>query len=324
MQIRINKYISESGYCSRREADKYIEQGAVKIDGKRAEVGSLVSSGQVVKVFNEVISGKAASIIIAYNKPVGIVSTTDPAERDNLVDAIGHSERIFPIGRLDKDSQGLLLLTNEGDIVNKILRVNNNHDKEYFVTVDKVLTPNFIKGMQGGVPILGVVTRKCEITQKGPTSFTIVLRQGLNRQIRRMCEYFGYNVTKLQRTRVMHIHLNNLKIGQYRNLTAAETEVLYKKISSSVKTEEASTGKSKPAGKSRSVNASSSSNTSISKERPRGAASKRTFGEAPSVDRSFGSRSSGGSSRSTRPSRSGGRPTTSHPKSKSGGSRRPR
>lgn len=250
MQIRINKYISESGFCSRREADKYIEQGAVTLDGKRVEMGAQVSPGQVVRVFGEIISGKAESIIIVYNKPVGIVSTTDPAERDNVINAIGHPERIFPIGRLDKDSQGLLLLTNEGDIVNKILRVNNNHDKEYFVTVDKPVTVDFIKRMQGGIPILGVVTRKCEITQKGTNSFNIVLRQGLNRQIRRMCEYLGYNVTKLQRTRIMHIHLNDLKIGQYRNLNPEEAETLYKNIANSVKTEEASAKKGKPARKS--------------------------------------------------------------------------
>lgn len=249
MQVRINKYISESGFCSRREADRYIEQGLVTIDGKKVEMGSQVSPGQVVRVFGEIIHGKMESVIIAYNKPVGIVSTTDPAERDNIVNAIAYPERIFPIGRLDKDSQGLILLTNEGDIVNKILRVNNNHDKEYFVTVDRALTPDFIKRMQGGVPILGVVTRKCEITQKSTNSFTIVLRQGLNRQIRRMCEYLGYNVTKLQRTRIMHIHLNDLKIGQYRNLTTDETEMLYKKIANSVKTEDASIGKSKTARK---------------------------------------------------------------------------
>lgn len=274
MQIRINKYISESGFCSRREADKYIEQGAVTLDGKKVEMGTQVLPGQVVRVFGEIISGKAESIIIAYNKPVGIVSTTDPAEKDNIVNAIGHSERIFPIGRLDKDSQGLLLLTNEGDIVNKILRVNNNHDKEYFVTVDKPVTADFIKRMQGGIPILGVVTRKCELTQKGTHSFTIVLRQGLNRQIRRMCEYLGYNVTKLQRTRIMHIHLNDLKIGQYRDLTPAETETLYKKIANSVKTEEASAKKGKPAGKS---NATAKNSTVTSKRvaAPKSAASKK-------------------------------------------------
>lgn len=245
MQVRINKYISESGYCSRREADKYIEQGQVTIDGKKAEVGSQVSIGQVVKVFGETISNSFTPIVIAYNKPVGIVSTTDRQERDNIIDAIGYTERIFPIGRLDKDSQGLILLTNDGNIVNKILRVNNNHDKEYAVTVNRPVTPEFIRQMQSGVPILGVVTRKCELTQTGPNSFTIVLRQGLNRQIRRMCEHLGYEVVKLQRTRVMHIQLGKLKIGQYRELTATESETLYKKIATSVKTEEASVKKKK-------------------------------------------------------------------------------
>ncbi len=245
MQVRINKYISESGYCSRREADKYVEQGHVTIDGKKAEMGSQVSMGQVVKVFGETISNHFTPVVIAYNKPVGIVSTTDRQERDNIIDAIGYAERIFPIGRLDKDSQGLILLTNDGDIVNKILRVNNNHDKEYFVTVNKPITPDFIQRMQNGVPILGVVTRKCEVTQAGPNSFTIVLRQGLNRQIRRMCEHLGYGVVNLQRTRVMHIQLGKLKVGQYRVLTSTESETLYKKILTSVKTEEASVKKKK-------------------------------------------------------------------------------
>lgn len=272
MQIRINKYISESGFCSRREADKYIEQGAVTLNGKKVEMGTQVSPGQEVRVFGEIISGKAESIIIAYNKPVGIVSTTDPAEPDNLINAIGHPERIFPIGRLDKDSRGLLLLTNEGDIVNKILRVNNNHDKEYFVTVDKPITADFIKRMQGGIPILGVVTRKCEITQKGSNSFNIILRQGLNRQIRRMCEYLGYNVIKLQRIRIMHIHLNDMKVGQYRNLTPAESETLYKKIADSVKTEEASAKKRKPARK----NNTTPKNSTAAKSQPaKSAAAKK-------------------------------------------------
>lgn len=250
MQVRINKYISESGYCSRREADKYIEQGCVTIDGKKAEIGSKVSTGQVVKLLGDTIANKTKSVIIAYNKPAGIVTTTDPQERDNVINTIAHEERIFPIGRLDKDSQGLLLLTNEGDIVNKILRVNNNHDKEYFVTVDKAINADFITKMQGGIPILGVVTRKCEIVQKGATSFTIVLRQGLNRQIRRMCEHLGYNVTKLQRTRIMHIQLGDLKVGQWRNLTPTESETLYSKIASSAQTEEASVAKKKSPTKS--------------------------------------------------------------------------
>lgn len=300
MPIRINKYISESGYCSRREADKYIEHGAVTIDGKKAEMGSQVSSGQIVKVFGETIRGKSESVIIAYNKPVGIVSTTDPAERDNVVNAIAHPERIFPIGRLDKDSQGLLLLTNEGDIVNKILRVNNNHDKEYFVMVDKIITPEFIKRMQGGVPILGVVTRKCEITQKGPNSFTIVLRQGLNRQIRRMCEYLGYNVTKLQRTRIMHICLNDLKIGQYRNLTLEETETLYKKIANSVKTEEASTGKSRAAEKSQSSKSPSAKQPSKTQHKS-GQSYKSSNKRSSSSNSDYKSATSNGRNSSDRP-----------------------
>ena len=252
MQVRVNKYISESGYCSRREADKYIEQGCVTIDGKIAEIGSQVSPGQIVKVFGETISNNVKSVIIAYNKPVGVVSTTDPDERDNIVNAVGYPERIFPIGRLDKDSQGLILLTNEGNIVNKILRANNNHDKEYFVVVNKPINAEFVKRMQGGIPILGVVTRKCEVTQQGSNSFTIVLRQGLNRQIRRMCEYLGYTVTKLQRTRIMHIHLGNLKMGQYRSLTDAETALLYKKIEGSVGTasNKKPTAKKRPAASS--------------------------------------------------------------------------
>lgn len=304
MQVRINKYISESGFCSRREADKYIEQGAVTLDGKKVEMGTQVSPGQVVRVFGEIISGKAESIIIAYNKPVGIVSTTDPAEKDNIVNAIGHPERIFPIGRLDKDSQGLLLLTNEGDIVNKILRVNNNHDKEYFVTVDKPVTADFIKRMQGGVPILGVVTRKCELTQKGTHSFTIVLRQGLNRQIRRMCEFLGYNVTKLQRTRIMHIHLNDLKIGQYRDLTPEEKDTLYKKIANSVKTEEASARKGKPAGK-------SSTATKSSTAAPKSPAAKSQSGKSPSAKKE---RPASGNFKSAKPA--AGRKTSFNPKSK--------
>ncbi|MDL2255181.1 23S rRNA pseudouridine(2604) synthase RluF [Parabacteroides sp. OttesenSCG-928-G06] len=246
MQIRINKYISDSGYCSRREADKYIEQGEVTIDGKRAEVGSVVLPGQVVRIFGEEIRRTSKSVIIAYNKPVGVVSTTDADEKNNITAAIGHDERIFPIGRLDKDSEGLILLTNEGDIVNKILRADNNHDKEYLVSVNKLITADFIQQMQKGVPILGVVTRKCVVTQKGPNTFTIVLRQGLNRQIRRMCEHLGYTVVKLQRIRIMHIHLGDLKPGRHRNLTAAETEELYKKISTSTKTQKGISTRKKP------------------------------------------------------------------------------
>jgi len=244
--MRINKYISDSGYCSRREADRLIEQGSVTINGKKASIGSQVIAGQEVKVYGETVTCNIRSIFIAYNKPVGIVSTTDPDDRNNIIDAIGHDERIFPIGRLDKDSQGLIILTNEGDIVNKMLRVNNNHDKEYSVTVDKLINEDFVNKMQNGVPILGVVTRKCEVVKTGTHSFNIVLRQGLNRQIRRMCEYLGYNVVRLERIRVMHIKLENIKTGQWRNLTQEEVDILRKKTASSVKTEEASKRKTKP------------------------------------------------------------------------------
>ncbi|MDR1225660.1 MAG: 23S rRNA pseudouridine(2604) synthase RluF [Prevotellaceae bacterium] len=244
--IRINKYISETGLCSRREADTLVEQGRVTIDGRQAETGSKVLPGQVVKVNGRTVSNNAVqSAIIAYNKPVGIVSTTDPKEPDNIVHAINHPQRIFPIGRLDKDSQGLILLTNEGDIVNKILRAGNNHDKEYLVTVNKPVNQDFARRMQSGIPVLGVVTRKCEVTLLGKNTFKIILRQGLNRQIRRMCEYLGYEVTKLERVRIMHILLGKLRIGQWRDLTQEEVTLLYKKIEHSVKTEEASQLKNK-------------------------------------------------------------------------------
>lgn len=244
--MRINKYISDSGYCSRREADKLIEQGSVTINGKRASIGSQVLAGQEVKVYGETVTCNTQPVFIAYNKPVGIVSTTDLDEPNNIIDAVGHDERIFPIGRLDKDSQGLIILTNEGDMVNKMLRVDNNHEKEYHVTVDKLINEDFVKKMQGGVPILGVVTRKCEVVKTGTHSFNIILRQGLNRQIRRMCEYLGYNVVRLERIRIMHIKLGNIKVGQWRNITKEELEMLRKKTASSVKTESAPKKKTKP------------------------------------------------------------------------------
>lgn len=245
--MRINKYISDSGYCSRREADRLVEQGAVTIDGKKATIGSLVLAGQEVKIHGEVITNDTEPIFIAYNKPYGIVTTTDPSDPDNIIDAIGYDQRIFPIGRLDKDSQGLIILTNEGDIVNKMLRVNNNHDKEYSVTVDKLITEDFIKKMESGVPILGVVTRKCEVVKTGTHSFNITLRQGLNRQIRRMCEYFDYKVVRLERIRIMHIKLGNIKTGQWRSLREDEIGLLRKKTAQSVKTEDASRRKKKSA-----------------------------------------------------------------------------
>jgi 23S rRNA pseudouridine2604 synthase len=229
---RLNKYISESGICSRREADRYIEQGNVRINGKRASVGDQVLPTDTVMVNGQIIEPRAEEdqVFIALNKPVGIVSTTDSAERDNIQRFIGHAVRIFPIGRLDKDSQGLIFMTSNGDLVNKILRAGNNHEKEYLVTVDKPITKVFIDGMAGGVPILGTVTKKCRVVQESRFVFRIVLVQGLNRQIRRMAEHFGFDVTRLERQRIMNISLGNLTVGQWRDLTSKELTVLMDSI----------------------------------------------------------------------------------------------
>ncbi|MCC8146307.1 MAG: 23S rRNA pseudouridine(2604) synthase RluF [Bacteroidales bacterium] len=227
MEYRLNRYISGSGYCSRREADQLIEEGQVTIDGKRASIGMRVLPGQKVKVRGELIKNEVEPIYIAFNKPVGVVSTTDTNEKDNIVDYISHEQRIFPIGRLDKDSQGLILLTNDGDIVNKILRVGNNHKKEYLVKVNKPITKEFLTKMAQGVPILDRVTRRCEIHEINPYTFQITLIQGLNRQIRRMCEYFDYEVIKLERIRIMNIRLGSLGQGNWRNLTPTELEGLF-------------------------------------------------------------------------------------------------
>ncbi|MFK3704816.1 23S rRNA pseudouridine(2604) synthase RluF [Klebsiella sp. NPDC088457] len=232
---RLNKYISESGICSRREADRYIEQGNVFINGKRATIGDRVNPGDVVKVNGQAIEPREAEdlVFIALNKPVGIVSTTEDSERDNIVDFVNHSKRIFPIGRLDKDSQGLIFLTNHGDLVNKILRAGNDHEKEYLVTVDKPVTDEFIRGLGAGVPILGTVTKKCKVRKEAPFVFRITLVQGLNRQIRRMCEYFGFEVTKLERTRIMNVGLSGLPLGEWRDLTDDELVALFKLIENS-------------------------------------------------------------------------------------------
>ncbi|WP_039055771.1 23S rRNA pseudouridine(2604) synthase RluF [Enterobacter sp. Bisph1] len=232
---RLNKYISESGICSRREADRYIEQGNVFINGKRAGIGDQVVAGDVVKVNGQLIEPRNEEdlVFIALNKPVGIVSTTEDGEKDNIVDFVNHSSRIFPIGRLDKDSQGLIFLTNHGDLVNKILRAGNDHEKEYLVTVNKPVTDEFVQGMGAGVPILGTKTKKCKVKKEAPFTFRITLVQGLNRQIRRMCEYFGYEVTKLERTRIMNVSLTGLPPGEWRDLTADELIGLFKLIENS-------------------------------------------------------------------------------------------
>ncbi|MGN0506528.1 MAG: 23S rRNA pseudouridine(2604) synthase RluF [Lachnospiraceae bacterium] len=224
--VRINKYLSDAGICSRREADTYIAEGKVTIDGRVAETGSRVFPGQSVTFLGKQVKKQEEQVLIAFYKPVGIVCTTDTREPDNVIDFLNYGKRIYPIGRLDKDSEGLLLLTNDGDIVNKILRAGNHHEKEYQVTVNKPVTPEFLKGMAGGVPILDTVTKPCRIEPTGKCSFTIILTQGLNRQIRRMCEYFGYRVVALKRVRIMHIRLGRLKPGTYRNLTTAELNEL--------------------------------------------------------------------------------------------------
>ncbi len=224
--VRINKLLADAGICSRREADIFITSGRVKVDGQPAEMGMRVTSENVVTVDGKEIKKDRRLVLIAVNKPRGIVCTTDTDEPDNIIDFLHYGKRIFPIGRLDKDSEGLLLLTNDGDIVNKILRAGNNHEKEYIVTVNKLITSEFIKGMAAGVPILDTVTNPCFVEQTGKNEFRIILTQGLNRQIRRMCEYFGYSVTSLVRVRIMNISLGRLKTGDYRNVTDKELEGL--------------------------------------------------------------------------------------------------
>lgn len=225
-EVRINKYISDAGICSRREADQWIVSGRVQIDGKAAVMGSKVSLGQRVTVDGRDITKDKRMVLIAFHKPVGIVCTADKREPDNIVDYINYGSRIFPIGRLDKDSQGLILLTNNGEIVNKILRAGNQHEKEYIVEVNKPITEEFLRGMAGGVPILNTRTKPCIVEQIDKTKFRIVLTQGLNRQIRRMCEYFDYRVRSLLRVRIMNISLGRLKAGTWRNLTERELSEL--------------------------------------------------------------------------------------------------
>lgn len=229
--MRINKYISETGMCSRREADQLILDKKVTINGKIAELGSTVEEGDKVLVKGKSIIEKPKSVYIALNKPVGITCTTERHIEGNIIDFIKHKERIFPIGRLDKDSDGLILLTNDGDIVNRILRAENNHEKEYIVTVDKPVTPFFIKGMANGVKIDSGMTKKCKVTFVSHYVFRIILTEGKNRQIRKMCEAFGYKVRRLQRIRIMNIKLGSLKIGQWRDLTKGELKELFGTLS---------------------------------------------------------------------------------------------
>lgn len=239
-QTRINKFLSESGYCSRREADRLLEEGRITINGVVPEMGTKVSADDEIRVDGKLIREKREKpVYLAFNKPVGIECTTNQSVRDNIVDYINYPKRIFPIGRLDKASEGLIFMTDDGDIVNKILRARNNHEKEYIVTVNKPITDRFIQKMSNGVPILDTVTRKCKVEQISKNVFKIILTQGLNRQIRRMCEYLGYEVTALKRTRIINISLD-VHVGRYRDLTSDEVVQLNKLIEPSSKTEEAS------------------------------------------------------------------------------------
>ena len=233
---RLNKYLSEAGFCSRRSADKLIDEGRVKINGTLATMGEKVNPQDEIEVDGEIIkNNKKISTYIAFNKPMGIVCTTDTrVEKNNIIDFINYPTRIFPIGRLDKDSEGLILLTDDGDIVNKILRSSNNHEKEYIVTIDKTISQTFIKRMSEGVPILDTITKPCKIQKLSRNSFRITLTQGLNRQIRRMCEYLNYKVESLQRVRIMNIHLKS-KVGSYRDLTQEELKTLKNSLKNSKK-----------------------------------------------------------------------------------------
>ncbi|QAY67381.1 23S rRNA pseudouridine(2604) synthase RluF [Paenibacillus protaetiae] len=228
--MRINKFISETGYCSRREADKLVEGGRVTINGQKAVLGSQAELGDDVRVDGKPIGEQKKHVYLALHKPVGITSTTEAHVQGNIVDYVGHRERIFPIGRLDKDSEGLILLTNDGDIVNPILRSEGRHEKEYVVTVDRPVTPVFLKGMSEGVRILGSMTLPCTVTKVADRTFRIILTEGRNRQIRRMCEAFGYHVRKLRRIRVMNIHLGELPYGKWRDLTEQEKQTLFQTL----------------------------------------------------------------------------------------------
>jgi 23S rRNA pseudouridine2604 synthase len=238
--VRLNKAISDTGYCSRREADKLIEEGRVMLNGKKGVLGDKVSTNDVILVDGKSIRKEIAPVYIAFNKPRGITCTTERHIKGNIIDYIHHPQRIFPIGRLDKDSEGLIFLTNDGNIVNKILRAGNNHEKEYIVTVNKKIDDDFIEKMGNGVPILDTITKKCKVTRINQNTFNIILTQGLNRQIRRMCEQLGYEVTQLKRIRIMNISLGKMAVGTWRDLTEEEMKDINVLVKDSVKTEEAS------------------------------------------------------------------------------------
>jgi 23S rRNA pseudouridine2604 synthase len=266
--MRLNKFISESGLCSRREADKFIERGLVFINKRKATIGDQVNVGDKVRVNGTELEPREGEdiVFIALNKPVGVTSTTEENVHDNIVHFVNHSKRIFPVGRLDKDSQGLIFLTNNGDIINKILRAGNNHEKEYVVTVNKPLTPEMISGMAKGVPILGVNTKKCKVVQEASHVFRITLIQGLNRQIRRMCEHFGYEVTKLERMRIMNISLKGLPVGEWRDLSESEMDIINNLLEDSTNDDVRKSSKPAASKKPKTTNSSSTSHPPKSKK----------------------------------------------------------
>ena len=227
METRINKFLSEAGVCSRRAADRLLEEQRVTVDDRVAQIGTRVLPGQCVKVDGKIVTKEQEKVLLAFHKPVGIVCTAQEKEKNNVIDFLQYPKRVFPVGRLDKESQGLLLLTNDGELMNQILKASNGHEKEYVVTVNKKITDEFLDGMRRGVPILDRITSPCKAEKIDDHTFRIILTQGLNRQIRRMCEYFGYDVVRLERIRIMNIHLGTLKSGEYRHLTKEETEGLY-------------------------------------------------------------------------------------------------
>ena len=237
---RLNKAISETGYCSRRAADKLIEEGRVKVNGKNPELGTKVTANDTISVNGTVITKEVENVYLAFHKPIGITCTTERHIKGNIIDYINYPERIFPIGRLDKPSEGLIFMTNDGDIVNKILRSKNSHEKEYVVSVNKKITSDFIHKMGNGIPVLDTITDKCKVKAINDTTFNITLTQGLNRQIRRMCSYLGYEVKTLKRIRIMNIALGNIKVGDYRSFTEKELQELQLLIADSSKTAEAS------------------------------------------------------------------------------------
>ncbi|MCP2044835.1 23S rRNA pseudouridine(2604) synthase RluF [Pontibacter sp. HSC-36F09] len=325
--IRLNKFISDAGICSRREADKLIEQGRVLVNGKLPEVGARIKGKDKIQVDGKTLQwNQVAPVYLALNKPAGIETTTDLSQRDNIIRFVNYPERIFPIGRLDKDSEGLIFLTNDGDIVNKILRAGNKHEKEYIVTVDKPINEDFVQKMGSGVSILGVNTKKCFVEQLGANKFRIILTQGMNRQIRRMTETLGYEVQTLQRIRIMNITLAKLPLGQWRELTDEEIATIQSQVADSAKTEEGSVSKKKAATNQTSSSQPARKKSTTNNRPPRkegGAGKKSGFGasdakggkgqrgasKGPGAKKSGGKSSAGarGASRNAPAAKGGGR-----------------